>query len=289
MAATPIEQITGLRLGSRPAVARPGRVGGGGASPTLASLRAIPWVFAWTQIRANVPAWYGLGTAVDACERRHGAAGLARLQRLYGTWPFLRLLVQNAEVALARTDPADHRPPPGAGGGGRGAAGSDDRGGARAVGAGRPGDHRPGGAARRAPGPPALDRASGALPGSPRRAPGGGARAASRPRPRTHPRGPTWNGWWASRSAASRPASRERGRGPSRRPVPARDSSPVPRAADERSPDALRFGPADVHPRSPPAQLRRPRPLFPPTTRRSSSSTSTGWRGAGRTPWRAPR
>ena len=122
LAATPIEQIAGLRLGSRPASRGPAGSAAGStagaaaagasptpaspalASPTLASLRAIPWVFAWTQIRANVPAWYGLGTAVDACERRHGAAGMARLQRLHGTWPFFRLLVENAEVALARTD-----------------------------------------------------------------------------------------------------------------------------------------------------------------------------------------
>jgi phosphoenolpyruvate carboxylase len=104
LAATPIEQIAGLRLGSRPASR--GRVGSvAGASPTLASLRAIPWVFAWTQIRANVPAWYGLGAAVASCEHRHGAAGMARLQRLHRTWPFFRLLVENAEVALARTDP----------------------------------------------------------------------------------------------------------------------------------------------------------------------------------------
>jgi phosphoenolpyruvate carboxylase len=104
MAATPIEQIAGLRLGSRPASR--GRAGSApGAAASLASLRAIPWVFAWTQIRANVPAWYGLGTAVEACQGRHGNAGLARLQRLYRTWPFLSVLVQNAEVALARTDP----------------------------------------------------------------------------------------------------------------------------------------------------------------------------------------
>ena len=104
LAATPIEQIAGLRLGSRPA-ARGQAGSAAGTSPTLASLRAIPWVFAWTQIRANVPAWYGLGAAVDACERRHGAAGMARLQRLHHTWPFFRLLVDNAEVALGRTDP----------------------------------------------------------------------------------------------------------------------------------------------------------------------------------------
>ncbi|MFH0750883.1 MAG: phosphoenolpyruvate carboxylase [Chloroflexota bacterium] len=104
VAATPIEQIVGLRLGSRPAAR--GRAGSAAeAAPTLASLRAIPWVFAWTQIRANVPAWYGLGTAVEACGRRHGTAGIARLQQLHRTWPFFRLLVQNAEVAMARTDP----------------------------------------------------------------------------------------------------------------------------------------------------------------------------------------
>ena len=105
MAATPIEQIAGLRLGSRPAAR--GRAGGPESpAPSLASLRAIPWVFAWTQVRANLPAWYGLGTAVDAYLGRHGAAGSARLARLYGGWPFFRVLLQNAEVALARTDPA---------------------------------------------------------------------------------------------------------------------------------------------------------------------------------------
>jgi len=104
IAATPIEQIAGLRLGSRPAARSAGGLPGEPAI-TRASLRAIPWVFAWTQIRANVPAWYGLGSAVDACRRRHGPAGVARLQRLHRTWPFFRLLVQNAEVALARTDP----------------------------------------------------------------------------------------------------------------------------------------------------------------------------------------
>ncbi len=104
LAATPIRQITDLRLGSRPAAR-----GTGGASPppppSLATLRAIPWVFAWTQVRANVPAWYGLGASVDAYVARHGAAGLARLARLNAGWPFFRVLLENAEVALARTDP----------------------------------------------------------------------------------------------------------------------------------------------------------------------------------------
>jgi phosphoenolpyruvate carboxylase len=103
-AATPIEQIAGLHLGSRPAArgvaGRPGS-----AVPSLASLRAIPWVFAWTQARLSVPAWYGIGTALDRFEQRHGPAGMARLQGLYARWPFFRVLLQNAEVALARTDP----------------------------------------------------------------------------------------------------------------------------------------------------------------------------------------
>lgn len=109
VAATPIEQIVDLRLGSRPAArgsAAPAREAAPirEAAPALATLRAIPWVFAWTQIRANVPAWYGLGAAVEACERRHGLAGVDRLRRLHSCWPFFRLLVQNAEVALARTE-----------------------------------------------------------------------------------------------------------------------------------------------------------------------------------------
>ena len=103
-AATPIEQIAGLHLGSRPA-ARRGPGASGARVPALASLRAIPWVFAWTQVRLSVPAWYGIGTALERYERRHGAAGMARLQRLYARWPFFKVLLQNAEVALARTDP----------------------------------------------------------------------------------------------------------------------------------------------------------------------------------------
>ncbi len=104
VAATPIERIAGLRLGSRPS-ARGGD--GRSAAPfaSLASLRAIPWVFAWTQVRANIPAWYGLGTAVEAYLGRHGAGGAARLARLHAGWPFFRVLLENAEVALARTDP----------------------------------------------------------------------------------------------------------------------------------------------------------------------------------------
>ena len=117
-AATPIAAISGLRLGSRPAARGRGsastaaapRAEGtravhgepGGAS--LASLRAIPWVFAWTQVRLNLPGWYGLGSALAAYERTHGEAGMADLAAMHRRWPFFRGLLQNAEVALARSD-----------------------------------------------------------------------------------------------------------------------------------------------------------------------------------------
>jgi phosphoenolpyruvate carboxylase len=76
------------------------------ATASLASLRAIPWVFAWTQVRLNLPGWFGLGSALAAFERAHGDPGVARLAALHRTWPFFRGLLQNAEVALARSDVA---------------------------------------------------------------------------------------------------------------------------------------------------------------------------------------
>ena len=117
--ATPIDEIASLRLGSRPAArgrAAPSATGstaGGGprtgaASPvpegSIAALRAIPWVFAWSQARIELPGWFGLGSALEAHAARHGDAGIAELARLYGRWPFLASLVDNAELALARAD-----------------------------------------------------------------------------------------------------------------------------------------------------------------------------------------
>ncbi len=119
-AATPIAEIAGLRLGSRPAARglgpahpRPGRPTDDADSEprqperlSLGSLRAIPWVFAWTQVRLNLPGWFGLGSALAAYEAAHGEAGLAGLRALYEGWPFFRGLLQNAEVAVARSDVA---------------------------------------------------------------------------------------------------------------------------------------------------------------------------------------
>ncbi len=210
LAATPIEQIAGLRLGLAAGGARraPGRRRR--HVPTLASLRAIPWVFAWTQIRANVPAWYGLGAAVEAFERRHGTAGMARLQRLHRTWPFMRLLVQNAEVALARTDPritARHLGLAGPAGARLAATIADEH--ARSVRA----VLQITGQAALLDGVPALQRSIELR--APYLDPLGELQVealarlrALRGLPRTARRGPTSSGWSASRSAASRPASR---------------------------------------------------------------------------------
>ena len=119
--ATPIAEIAGLALGSRP-VARPGRrvaasdgAAGVAASAhadahiSLDSLRAIPWVFAWSQARTDLPGWYGIGTAFETYLDRGGREGLDRLRLLHRTWPFFASIVDNAELSLARADPGTFR------------------------------------------------------------------------------------------------------------------------------------------------------------------------------------
>jgi phosphoenolpyruvate carboxylase len=100
---TPIDEITKLRLGSRPA-ARGRAAGGGSQAVAIADLRAIPWVFAWSQARIDLPGWYGLGSALDAFAAAHGEAGERELLRLYRAWPFFASLIDNAELSLARAD-----------------------------------------------------------------------------------------------------------------------------------------------------------------------------------------
>jgi len=94
--ATPIAVIEDLPIGSRPSRRRSGPA-------TLEGLRAIPWVFAWTQSRALIPAWYGMGSALTACAENH-QNGWAELQRMYNEWSFFRGTVDNAELALAKAD-----------------------------------------------------------------------------------------------------------------------------------------------------------------------------------------
>ena len=68
----------------------------------LADLRAIPWVFAWSQTRMNLPGWYGLGSGLAAIAADPG--GEAVLRRAYREWPLFGVLLDNAEMSLAKTD-----------------------------------------------------------------------------------------------------------------------------------------------------------------------------------------
>ena len=101
---TPIDEIASLRLGSRPVARRGGTTGTRQADLSIADLRAIPWVFAWSQARIDLPGWFGLGSALDAYAAAHGEPGERELLRLYRTWPFFASLIDNAELSLARAD-----------------------------------------------------------------------------------------------------------------------------------------------------------------------------------------
>ncbi|MFP5342709.1 MAG: phosphoenolpyruvate carboxylase [Candidatus Limnocylindria bacterium] len=98
---TPIAELSDLRLGSRPAAR--GRQGSGEA-PQIDALRAIPWTFAWSQARINLPGWYGLGSALEAYRDAHGEGGLDEIARAYRRWPFLASVLDNAEMILAKAD-----------------------------------------------------------------------------------------------------------------------------------------------------------------------------------------
>jgi phosphoenolpyruvate carboxylase len=95
ISATPIEQISRLPIASRP-VSRTNA-----AEVEFDDLRAIPWVFAWTQTRYIVPGWYGVGYALNSALMQDGA--LNRLRTLYREWPFFAAVVNNAQREMART------------------------------------------------------------------------------------------------------------------------------------------------------------------------------------------
>ena len=86
---TPVDELALMNIGSRPSRRPEG-------AEYLASLRAIPWVFAWTQNRCLLPAWYGCGTAF-------AGADMTELRRLYRDWAFFRTLVNNLEMTLAKS------------------------------------------------------------------------------------------------------------------------------------------------------------------------------------------
>jgi phosphoenolpyruvate carboxylase len=100
---TPITELSDLRLGSRPAAR--GRKGQRpDQAQSIDSLRAIPWTFAWSQTRINLPGWYGLGSALEAFGAVHGDSGTREIARLYRSWPFLASVLDNAEMILAKAD-----------------------------------------------------------------------------------------------------------------------------------------------------------------------------------------
>ncbi|WP_077231411.1 phosphoenolpyruvate carboxylase [Methyloversatilis thermotolerans] len=92
---TVITEIAELNIGSRPASRKKGQ--------RIDDLRAIPWVFSWSQCRLMLPGWFGFGSAVQEYRAKH-ADGLARLQTMLHEWPFFATLVSNMDMVLSKTD-----------------------------------------------------------------------------------------------------------------------------------------------------------------------------------------
>jgi phosphoenolpyruvate carboxylase len=93
---TPIEEISKLQISSRPARRK-------GGTKDLSSLRAIPWVFGWTQSRFLLPSWFGVGAALQE-ELDQDGGQLELLRLLYQRWPFFRMLISKVEMTLAKVD-----------------------------------------------------------------------------------------------------------------------------------------------------------------------------------------
>jgi phosphoenolpyruvate carboxylase len=90
---TPVDVIERMQIGSRPLM----RATGTGVE----ALRAIPWMFAWSQSRHMLPGWFGIGTGLRAVVERHGASLLGDM---YAHWPFVAALLDDVEVMLAKAD-----------------------------------------------------------------------------------------------------------------------------------------------------------------------------------------
>jgi phosphoenolpyruvate carboxylase len=102
---TPIDHVDILNIGSRPARRK--------STAAISDLRAIPWVFAWTQSRVNLTSWYGVGSALEQWllttpgdDQANGSdeARLTLLREMYVTWPFFRTILDNVQVGLDKAD-----------------------------------------------------------------------------------------------------------------------------------------------------------------------------------------
>ena len=95
--ATPVEELQHLRIGSRPAKRKSG-------SQSIDDLRAIPWVFGWTQSRHLLPGWLAVGTALETFIKPDKAGHLKLLREMYRAWPFFHSTISNIEMTLAKAD-----------------------------------------------------------------------------------------------------------------------------------------------------------------------------------------
>ncbi len=94
---TPVREIGNINIGSRPSHRR-------AVDRSMDSIRAIPWVFGWSLSRHTLPAWYGIGAALESYLKAHPRTGLDQIRLMYRRWPFFRTLMQNIQMALAKAD-----------------------------------------------------------------------------------------------------------------------------------------------------------------------------------------
>lgn len=93
---TVISEISALNIGSRPASRK--------KTTAIEDLRAIPWVFSWSQCRLMLPGWFGFGSAIDAWRKAKGEAGMQLLAEMNRNWGFFNTLLSNMDMVLAKSD-----------------------------------------------------------------------------------------------------------------------------------------------------------------------------------------
>jgi phosphoenolpyruvate carboxylase len=93
---TVISEISALNIGSRPASRK--------KTTAIDDLRAIPWVFSWSQCRLMLPGWFGFGAAIEAWRAAKGEAGMKLLAEMYKSWGFFAALLSNMDMVLAKSD-----------------------------------------------------------------------------------------------------------------------------------------------------------------------------------------